>query len=94
MARGAAGTSGVIPPQVIIGKPPEREYIVLSFDQFMLLHGIIMAYPRPTKVSVLNPHLAALVDNKFVKAAPGGGYLPTEEGVRHVAPKTQSTVLQ
>jgi hypothetical protein len=63
-----------------------RDTTVLSFEQFTLLHRIILSWPEGLSVSGINIDVHDLLSLKLIEQK-GAKYFPTEAGVNHMMPK-------
>lgn len=71
-------------PGARVAKKPE--VVILKFEEAILLHIIIMSHPFGFECPVIDVRLTPLCDHGFVRMAPNGRWLPTEEGLRHMRP--------
>lgn len=71
-----------------IGQAPRRkDFLVLTFSQFILLHRCVMAWPQSHEST--DPEMVGLLERKLVTQVPQSKnrYMPTEAGVLHILPE-------
>lgn len=63
--------------------------VILSFDEFSMLHRITMAWPDGLRIPSIDPVVQQLAAMGYVRLT-GAIWLPTEAGVSHIMPKNSS----
>lgn len=63
-----------------------RNFTILTFDQFIILHRAVMAYPEAFTTE--DPVAKELLDFGYLREGLGKSkYLPTEKGIHNILPK-------
>lgn len=60
--------------------------VILSFEEFSLLHRITMSWPDGLSIPSIDPVVQQLAAMGYVTRK-GARWLPTEAGVSHIMPK-------
>lgn len=69
-----------------VGKPV-KDFLILTFSQFILLHRTVMAFPEAFESD--DPEMQGLLERKLVEQTPQAKnrYTPTSAGVQHITPE-------
>lgn len=64
-----------------------KDFLILTFSQFILLHRTVMAYPDAFESD--DPEMQGLLEKKLIQQTPQAKnrYTPTPLGVLHITPE-------